>query len=74
MCVMYLLNSDGPVHILLQIFGEVVVEDVGDVIDVQPAACHVCCNQDSHLMLVVRQHIVGTFLGCKIHLARLEIN
>ena len=57
-----------PVHILLQVFGEVVVEDMGDVIYVQPAACHICCNQDSHLlyftdglMLGYGRHMVSTF-------------
>ena len=38
------INNDVPVHILLQVFGEVIVEDMGDVIYVQPAARHVCCN------------------------------
>ena len=57
-----------PVHILLQVFGEVIVEDMGDVIYVQPTACHICCNQDSHLlyftdglMLGYGRHMVSTF-------------
>ena len=42
-------SAPGPadaVHIGVDVRGQIIVDDVGDVLDVQPARGHVSCHQD----------------------------
>ena len=37
-----------PVYIVLKSAGQVQVDDMPNALDIQPSACHICCNKYLH--------------------------